>query len=496
MYNKKELVDEINYIIEKNDNERLKILIEEISNNYSFRWFDLIEDVFLDDELDSKTKLDFCLRAMEYRKDHKEGLDNLFTRQVVPYLLLKSIKEDKEYFSKLLNESNSIQELIIDYFKQDPDDAIEVWEQIHDLPLTKKEILDDEEFVAENLRNEESFFNKLPEGYEHLICYYNPEFNEIDFNYIQLLYKQYFGDRITQKQQLKLIALQYYLKKEDGISPTALMQPINYILKEISTGEGFFERLEKLEQNTQLDFISTAILTYHYRDSRLLDELIENEKLDDETKEKLSYLCKNNRIKEINSIADLQNATIEELDSMEKEVLYVSNAFGRGGPGATTIMNVLPDSRDREIRRIDADGKTSRMEVGYQDSHGDVVERIYSEDVQFPDSCKTVFNRSIEAAKQISSVTLVIEYEQCHMYMPSNISNEQIEQCTELIESAIDNGKFGIAVYDRERDKAYITGVDLLDKKEAKSFVTILGEKNRIQRNEQDNTNKEEEDER
>ena len=477
MYNKEQLVDEIKRIAEKSDSERLEILIKEISNNFNFSWFNLVEDVFLGNELETKTKLDFLIQAMEYRKEHKEGLDNLFTRQVVPYLLLKNIKEDEEYFKKKINENYEIQELIVDYFKEDPYDAIELWNSIYDLPIAKKRILEDDEFIAENLRNEIDFFNRLPEGYEHLICYYNPEFDEIDFNYIKSWYQQYFGDRINEEQQVKLIALQYYLKKEEGISPTALMKPLNYILKKISTDEKYFEKLEIISQNTQLDFIPTAILTYNYRDSKLLDELVNCEELDDDMREKLKYLSKNNRIKEINSIADLQNTTLEELEKMDKEVIYVSNAFGRGGPGAITIKNILPDSSDREIRRIDVDGKTSKMEVGYQDSHGDAVERIYSEDVQFPNSCKTVFNRSIEAAKQISSVTLVIEYEQCHMYMPSNISNEQIEQCTELIESAIDNGKFGIAVYDRERDKAYITGIDLLDKEEAKSFVSKLGEK-------------------
>lgn len=480
MLSKEELANEIKVIVENDDNDRLSALIKTISEGYSFECFDLMEDVLWDTNLDSRIRIEFCLKAMQYRKENNEGIRNIFTRQVIPYLLIESIKRGEEEFANAIKDKKENQEIVLDYFKENPGDAIDYWHLIVDLPGTKSKILDDEDFISEKMREEDTFFTRLPGGYEYLISYYNPEFNEYDFEYLQSLYQQYYGEVTDKDERTNLMALQYYLKANEGISPTILMQPLKFILKGIKRDRKMLNNIETISEKTKIKFIQTCLLVYKYKDSKLLKQLFECEEITDEMREKLEYLAKTSRILKINSMQDLENNSLEDIKEMEREVTYVSNAFGRGGPVSRTSIPIFPNSTYREVRRIDPNGEMHTFLVGNNEGHDEKVEEIYSEEVKFPETCKTAFSRSIEAAKQISAVTLVIESEQCHMYMPSDLTINQATKCIELVESSTEEGKFGAVVFDKEENRPYILSVDLVDKDEAKRCITRIQKRNII----------------
>lgn len=472
MYTLNELEQSINGILDNDDTEKLETLINNFSSDNVYKFGKLM------DNIDPNTRIKFYLYVMKYRKDNKKSIETKLVKNTIPNLLLKDIIEEEENFKRIINDKDDMKQIIIDYFKESPDNALGIWKHISEWPIAKSEILDDEEFVADKLKSKDSFFEELPEGYEHLICFYNSKHSGYDYNYLLPLYQRYYGEKIDMLQQIKLIYLQSNLKQNLGFSNYVQMQPLDFILKAVKKDPDFINTIEELSQKTELDFSNTAVLVYKYRDSKLLRELKEIEKIDEETHKKLEYLSDTNRIVGIDSIKDLQDKSIEELSHMDRELIYGANALGRGSPIAETMNSIFPGSSEREVRRIDKNGKIETMIADLDEGHEELIEKLYSDDVSFTEEYDDAFHRSIEAAKQISAVTLVIESEKCYIYLPSDLTTEQMCVCQELVDSTIQEGKFGIAVYDKEESDYYVeTQSDLYDKENTKQFFKKLSER-------------------
>ncbi|MBR3134368.1 MAG: hypothetical protein IKG56_02790 [Clostridia bacterium] len=480
MENEEEIIEKIITAIEENDEKKIIEIIKMISKDFDFRKYDWISEIFSSSRLDSDTKFKFCLMAIDLKDNEEADINNFFCRQVVPDLLLRCIRDNEEEFSKLVSENEEMQELLIKYIREYPDDAIVIWHKVSSLPLVKQRILEDEEFVASKMGEYEDFFKNLPQDYAHLICYYNAQANEYEFEMLKSLYGKYIGSITGDEDQSLLVALHYILEKRNkmGVSPRIAMQPMRFYIKRIMEDKEFNKEVEIIEKKSNMNFVSTISFISNYYSTELYRELLDIDSIDDDLREKLEYLSKVDKVIKIEKLSDLTNVSLDELEMMEKEPIVVSGLVTSGGPTSRILSSIFPDSANREIRSIKRDGSTRKLVVGNQESHESKVEEIYEDDIEFPDDCTTAWQRSIECAKQLSAITLVIESEQCHLYMPSNITDEQNEVLMKLLESTEERGRFGVAVYDKDGDRIYISGIELLDREDTRNFIQRLNERN------------------
>ena len=65
---------------------------------------------------------------------------------------------------------------------------------------------------------------------------------------------------------------------------------------------------------------------------------------------------------------------------------------------------------------------------------------------------KTLIERAIEAVKQLSSITFIIENEACYVVSSDNLSEEQINSLKDLKIVDKNKAKFGIITYDIVED--------------------------------------------
>lgn len=473
MENDEELLKKMKDLVGNKDYEGMKKIIIDIAKDFNFQKFDWLEDFFLNPNLDVKTKIAFCLTSFDISNE------GLFYRQVIPHLLTQCASENITDLVDLVTEDVYLQELLTRFIRECPDDSMKIWHGISNLPLVKEKILNDEDFVAIQMRDYGDFFENLPNEYAHLICYYNAGTSELDYEFIKFLYEKYLGNSVDTDGQNLMIALHYILEKKNnmGINPRIAMQPSRFLLSRVLESEEFFYEIDEFEKKYETSFISSVGFISNYYYCGLYKELMNLDTIDEHLREKIKYLSKVEKVVDINSLNDLNSVSIEELKQMEKDPIYVDELLTSGGPTSLTSRPIFSESASREIRSIKKDGTITRLEVGNQESHESKVKEIYEEEIEFPSSCVTVWQRSIESAKQLSAITLAIESEQCHIYMPSNISKEQLKALTELIETTSEKGRFGIAVYDHGKDRIYISGIELLDKNEAKDFVLRLNER-------------------
>lgn len=480
MDSKEQIIKAIDTSVNDSSTKGIKKVIDDISKDFNFEMYNWITDLFMGEELDTRTKLLFCLNGIRVREDSNESINNVFTRQVIPALLSELLMHNEDEFIDLISENDKMQELLVNYIRNEPSDAMQIWHRVSNLKIVKKEILNDEDFISNKLSDEREFFENLPQEYANLICYYNAEFRELDYNYLQYLYEKYFGTILNEKERIDLTALHYHnlkLGNNIGISTKIRMQPVNFVLSEVQKNNNYMSEISEFQNKSNLKFIPAVLFMYKYHNEELYKEITELNELNNGLQEKIVYLAQADRIVGIRTLEDLNCVNLNELKKMDNEVIYVSELESTGGPESKTSSRIFSDSSYREIRRINKDGSMKKIAVGNQESHESAVARIYEEDIDFSSDCITAWQRSIESAKRLSAVTLVIENEQCHIYMPSNISFNQVKKCTELIYSATDSSKFGIAVYDRDKDKTYVNGFDLLKKEEARDFLSRIRKK-------------------
>ena len=459
-------------VAEELDEENFGRLLTKMAEKYNNLNFQHLDNFFSESPIDAVTKAKFLLRAIN-AVDGNVTNNREFYFEVIPYLLETCMQKNKKEFVDFASQDINTQKSLVDYIKKFPMSAIVILDEASNIPLVKEQILEDEEFIVKNFPREGEFFEHLPKEYGHLICFYDTKLNELDFKFIQTLYNKHFGDKLKESEQMQLIRWQYELKAKNDmrVSLKDILQPLEFGLKKIEEDNMFLEQIRSLKDKLKLDITETIQIAFNYQNSKLYQELIASNEIDDTLRAKLEYLSKEKKVVDINSLQDLENVTLEELHDMDKEQTYITSFSFRGGPSSATLKPVFPDSTSREVRRIDQDGTMTTELVKNYENHEDAVKRIYERDVNYQEGCTTVWQRSIEGVKQTLAVTLVIESEQCHMYLPSTISDEQRSKLIELTNSANEASRFGIVIYDLKKDKIYISSKDLVGKEATKQFV-------------------------
>ena len=259
------------------------------------------------------------------------------------------------------------------------------------------------------------------------------------------------------------------------------VKEMQYVLKKTSQNDGFLEQMNLIKSQFDLEFREAIEFAYKYGENELFEQLSKKEP-NDELKKKIKYLVKEGKIEQINNIEALNSKTLEELTQMEKQQKTIMKPNLRGGPNSRTTKHIFPDSKSREVRRINTDGSASILPVESFYNHEDTIKAIYQGDIEFPEECKMAIDRCLEATKQLSAVTFVIENERCYIYTSKDITEKQKKVCSKWINSAIDDGEIGIFVYDREKDETYIPNEDVMRKEEASRYIKELNSQEREDR--------------
>ena len=127
MDSKKQIIKAIDTSVNDGSTERIKKVIEDISKDFNFEMYNWITDLFMGEEIYTRTKLLFCLNGIKIRDDGKESPNNLFTRQVIPALLSELLMHNEDEFIDLILENDEMQELLVTYIRNEPSDAMQIW---------------------------------------------------------------------------------------------------------------------------------------------------------------------------------------------------------------------------------------------------------------------------------------------------------------------------------------------------------------------------------
>lgn len=450
---------DLKYIVkmsEKLEDENLNILLTKMSSYFTGSKFNELCDFMNNSDVENREKTIFLLRATSV-VDINDTKNRDFNLEYIPYFLEVCIRSDKEDFVNLVTQDSKMQELLVEYIKKFPGSAMIIWPKISNLPLVKERILEDEVFVVDTLANELEFFIGLPEEYAHFICFYKAKNTKMDIEFMKSLYQKHYGDVLSEIDQLYLIHWQLILEEQNSmnINSRIIREPIEFGLRKLKEDKSFL----KLKDKLQVKIFELMQLAFNYRNSSLYNELIALNEIDEELVKKLRVLSSGRKIIGIYTLEDLRNTTLDELTKMEREPIQaedISNTIrpNTGGPSSRTFKPVFSDSKDKEIRRINPDGSVKIETLNsIGERHETIFERAYKGELELPEDCDTVFQRAIEAIKQLSTVTLVIEKEQCSIYLPENLSAEQKRVILELIYSAEEEGRFGIVSYNTQTGK-------------------------------------------
>lgn len=459
----------LEYIVSKSeelDDESFKILLKKMSSYYTGLRFNELCDFINDSDVEIGKKTIFLLRAASI-VDINDTENRDFNLEYIPYFLGTCIQSNKEGFVNLVTEDPKMQELLVGYIKKFPGSSMVIWPKVSNLPQVREKIWVDERFVIDVLSKEREFYENIPEEYTHFICFYEVKNTKMDIEYMRLLYQKYYGDILPELDQLYLIYWQIKLRENNrmNINPRVFREPLDFGLKKLREDEHFFDLKEKL----QLKIHELMQLAFNYRNSSLYNELISMNEIDEELAQKIKLISRGRKIIGIDTFEDLRSITLDELNNMERESIQVEDISNTvkpntGGPSSRTLENIFTDSTEREIRRINQDGTMATETIErLSERHEDAIKRIYEGEVDYLDNCDSVYRCSIEAIKQLSTITLVIEKEQCYIYLPENLTAEQKRVILELISSAEEEGRFGIVSYNTQTGKVtfHYEGMDV-----------------------------------
>ena len=233
-----------------------------------------------------------------------------------------------------------------------------------------------------------------------------------------------------------------------------------------------------LQYNLSIDLNVLLKFASKYCDTKLFKQLSNTSKISDENLlKKITFLAKNSKISDLNTLEKLITISMSELQKMCYENEEDGNilSYLPGGPISKTIYSVFADSYEREIRRIDPDGSYKILPLLFEQGHAEGVNIIYKDSITFKDKKGSAVEYSLEATKKLSSITFVIENEQCFIYMPIQITEEQKNIVKNWINSTTEYGKLGIMLYNAKLDKSILANEgDMLNKEGAMDFINNI----------------------
>ena len=340
--------------------------------------------------------------------------------------------------------------------------------------LKHKDILyTDESKILNSFSNNYAFFETLPLEYKHLIALYKYNKRDKNDDKIKALYEDIFKNKLKDSQILKLIKSHIQIYTDENIleiNTQYRSYELIYCLKNILNDSKYFDNLEDLSNKSYLELKYIISLAAKYDKTNFFISLCNSKtSFDLETIKKIKYLATSPKIKTINNINNIEDISLNELINLEKENNIDINV--QGGPHSSSFDFFDDNSLESEVRRINPDGACIIDEVVI--GHVGSLKHIY-EELKLNDKDVTSIEISSIAAKKLNTITFIIENEMCIIVLPNVITVAQKETCTNQINRAIDNSKFGIILYNLNTNQIEIISSNALGKEEAIQYISNI----------------------
>lgn len=472
----KEFVENITKILKYDDKEnknlyeieKLKKNIEIIMKEKKYELFELIAKGIT--EISKKSYLNTVFEFMKsINLEYKEKMlfyiklteckntSPTIKCELIPLLINSFIDSNKDEFLNLLDDYEFVDEFSIwlkdgIFDEKNLDDRI--LNRILNIPKIQKDVLTTSNFYTKH--NSFKLFNSLPIECSASLAFYSNTRNKDFERDLKHLYSKYFGSILNEKEQLKLVKEHIIELKKSDIFELGLvkMEPFHYFLNSILRDKNYFYYIENMKNNSNLDFDIILKFLYKYDKTTFFEKLCKNSNsYTEDIISKIEYLSIENRLINPEQISDLNNISFDEIKTLVKEKSEEAVLNVAGGPRGT-VGKIFNDGYEREIRKIDLDGSVSILNVK-NESHEFAVKSAYP-NIKFDKNCTMAIERAIEAAKQISAITFIIEKEACFVVSNADLSQEQIKSLCNLKVIDLDKSKFGIITYDKSSNTSVL----------------------------------------
>ena len=426
--------------------------------------------------LNIKEKIVFCYRTslIEYKINNR----------IIPKYLFKDIiiNEIDNYGNEFINTLQDIklQEMYCKWFININGSVNnfknEIYTKLFNLQRFKEIVLENNEFISDNFFLDLTFFEKLPKEYGYLIGLINSKNIPIKLTF--KIYNKLFDGIIKRSTQLELLKVNMIIDNTDysfGVDKKTKRLEFTNCLKKICINKNYYKFLKGLSKKSKLDLKYIISFADKYDNTDFFIEICSKNKLDKDIIKKVKYLSISEKVLNIDIIKSLSDISLNDLINLEKENNTEIGIYG--GPISKKNENLLfsIDSSTKEIRRINKDGSIDVKKLDSYGSHSSGIDSIYYE-LEFNNN-DTVFEKAIQAIKELDSITFIIEGEACLMVIPINISNEQKEQLINWIIKSNKDANIGINIYNKENNKNEILLCNEMERKDIIEYIYNLNSK-------------------
>ena len=424
---------------------------------------------------DNKERIIFFIRSSLIKLDNDKIR---FFDYFITVIFKNYIEENPTELLEIIKNNDNIQELYINWFKIKETNAnfrSNFYSEIYNLPKFREIILEDEEFILNNLYSLD-FYENLPREYGYLIGLKN--IKNIPIKIVFKLYNKYFDNILNRNDQLKLLKTSILMDNTDysfGIENKLKRLEYTHCLKKIYKNIEYYNILKKLSKKSKLNLGYIISFSDKYENTDFFINVCSKKKLTKNEIDKIKYLAISEKILNNNIINNLNNISLNDLINTEKEKSIEIDIYG--GPNSKNSSNPLfsIDSSSKEIRRINVDGSIDIKKLTEYDSHSLGVDSIYPK-IEFESDYKAyaVFEKAIIATKELDSITFVIEGEACLIVSSKHISDEQKKILINWISKSSKHSNIAINIYDKRTDKNEMLLCSEIGKKDTIKYINNL----------------------
>ena len=445
-------------------------------NDWIEYWEKLFENL-LDENFNIKEKIIFLLRTSIV--DNKNIHDDI-KKYIFPRIIRKYILKYQYDILDILKE-DVIQTMYSNWFKvheKNFDQENKIYKDIFNLPKFKEIVLNDYSFVVDLFQfNFKSRIQFIPNDCGYLIGAINSY--SLSNNELFKLYNKYFNNKLNKFEILNLVHSHGKIDEKNKLLNNDIKymkQQYVYTLKDIYDNPKYLKLLQKLSKKFDISLKDMMLFSSKYKNTQMFINLYSLEKKHDMTK-KIKYLAASKPIKNMHNIKSLDDVSINDLISMEKQEDINIRVYG--GPNSSSKKNTtfFNDSYEREIRRINFDGTYKIMKLSSTISHFEGVKNIYK-DYNIDKKENSSINISIEVAKNLNSITFIIEKEICFIIMSSTISEIQEDVFINWLHSSNKKGKLAIVIYNNDTNKKEVINNENMSIKEIINYINYFKSKN------------------
>ena len=326
----------------------------------------------------------------------------------------------------------------------------------------KEDILNNEQYILDNLSCNDCFFWNIPYNYGYLISYYKDNNPFI----LEDLYDKYF-DTLEKDDKFILEHIHLRLVKDDNnpydINTDCKFKEFSYFLKEIKKNSKYITMLKNLYKKTNIEYKYIMSFISKYSETYFFNILYNKPNYSKKDIKKIDYLSKAEKIEDIDSINNLDDFSLNDLINLKKNKSVMPKISGGPDTLGTYSKYFSKESSNREIIRINKNGSFKIVKID-EDNHLDGVIKIYN-DLNFKKD-STAIENALNAAKIIESTTFIIEENECFIIVPIPISKKELKKCLKLIKNSYNDAKFGLITYNINNDNIEILNNDFINKEQ------------------------------